>query len=366
MRHIVEHRVETCPFVQILDAPVPQGGNQLVEAFRHHSICTSPSRISKCPRSRLHPVVLAGAGFPWCRRRNSWWKWWNSCSLPFLLQKQIVDTPIPQAGHGVSVGFQGSLPGQDYCLVAEENVDIPVPHGCHCWGGVGGLRGLHPELNSAAFCGAEHVGSPVPHGCGGGRGLHGSRPDPNSAAASSHSPGAADEVFYRVVVFKIFSQIISPQRLQQVCWEWQRRTAAALIEQFGDTHSSWSWRWLVTGEVLEVLARRGTPPGQGGIEILARDDCGRLFDHAARVLPAVQVVRVLCRDSVPRQSAGHSSCATEGRFHSAVLEQGCVRQLPMVQTVQCSYVHRHPVLAFRTVEVPQIQSCHFSDSPEWG
>ena len=39
----------------------------------------------------------------------------------------------------------------------------------------------------------------------------------------------------------------------------------------------------------------------------------------------------------PRQSAGHSSCATEGRFHSAVLEQGCcrccVRQLPMVQTV---------------------------------
>ena len=25
----------------------------------------------------------------------------------------------------------------------------------------------------------------------------------------------------------------------------------------------------------------------------------------------------------PRQSAGHSSCATEGRFHSSVLEQGC-------------------------------------------
>ena len=31
------------------------------------SMCTSPSMVSKCPRSRLHPVVLAGTGFPWCR-----------------------------------------------------------------------------------------------------------------------------------------------------------------------------------------------------------------------------------------------------------------------------------------------------------
>ena len=28
-RHVVEYRIEACPFVQILDAPVPQGGNQL-------------------------------------------------------------------------------------------------------------------------------------------------------------------------------------------------------------------------------------------------------------------------------------------------------------------------------------------------
>ena len=34
------------------------------------SICTSPSRILKCPE------------FPWCRRRNSWWKCRNSCSWP--------------------------------------------------------------------------------------------------------------------------------------------------------------------------------------------------------------------------------------------------------------------------------------------
>ena len=45
----------------------------------------------------------------------------------------------------------------------------------------------------------------------------------------------------------------------------------------------------MTGEVHWVLARRGTPPGQGGRAILARDDCGRPFDHAARV-PAVSFV----------------------------------------------------------------------------
>ena len=62
----------------------------------------------------------------------------------------------------------------------------------------------------------------------------------------------------------------------------------------------------------------GTPPGQGGTEKLARADCGRPCDRAVCV-PAVQVVRVLCRDTVPRQSAGPSSCATEERF----IEQGC-------------------------------------------
>ena len=32
-RHTAEHRVDVLPYVQILDAPVPQGGDQLVEAL---------------------------------------------------------------------------------------------------------------------------------------------------------------------------------------------------------------------------------------------------------------------------------------------------------------------------------------------
>ena len=31
----VEHMADICPFVQVLDAPVPQMGNQLLEVFRH-------------------------------------------------------------------------------------------------------------------------------------------------------------------------------------------------------------------------------------------------------------------------------------------------------------------------------------------
>ena len=44
----------------------------------------SPSRLSKCPRSRLHPVLLAGAVCALLtRRQNSWWKYRRSS--PILL-----------------------------------------------------------------------------------------------------------------------------------------------------------------------------------------------------------------------------------------------------------------------------------------
>ena len=48
------------------------------------SMSRFPSRLSKCPRSRRHPVVLACVDLAWCswsrRRRSSWWR----CRLPCL------------------------------------------------------------------------------------------------------------------------------------------------------------------------------------------------------------------------------------------------------------------------------------------
>ena len=49
LKHVVEHRIEACPFVQILDAPVPQGGNQLVEAFRHLDLHI-PEQVIEVPK----------------------------------------------------------------------------------------------------------------------------------------------------------------------------------------------------------------------------------------------------------------------------------------------------------------------------
>ena len=83
--------------------------------------------------------------------------------------------------------------------LVEQKVDIPVPLGRGGRGGVGVLEGLRRGQNSTAFGGAEHVENLVPRGGG----LHGFRPGQVSSASSSHSPGAADEVFY-MLVFALF------------------------------------------------------------------------------------------------------------------------------------------------------------------
>ena len=70
-RHIVEHRIEASSFVQILDAPVPQGGNQLVEAFQHLDLHV-PKLVVEVPKISSSPRRSRRRRFLWCRRRNSW------------------------------------------------------------------------------------------------------------------------------------------------------------------------------------------------------------------------------------------------------------------------------------------------------
>ena len=71
-RHIVEHKIEACPLVQILDASVPKGGNQLVEAFRDLDL-RIPGLVIEVPKISFSPLSFSQAP-SWCRRRNSWWK----------------------------------------------------------------------------------------------------------------------------------------------------------------------------------------------------------------------------------------------------------------------------------------------------
>ena len=178
--------------MQILDAPVPQGGNQLVEAFQHLVLHVPGQEIevlkisSSSRRSRRRRVLLV-------RTAEQLVEVLEFVSSAVVFQQQIVDAP-------------GSL--KDFsldriiCCVWEQTVDIPIPHGRCGRAGLGGLQGARPGQNSRAFCGAEHVDIPVRQGRGVGTGLLGLRPDPNSAASSAHSPGAADEVF--TVVFRTF------------------------------------------------------------------------------------------------------------------------------------------------------------------
>ena len=110
-RHTVEHRIDACPFVQILDAPVPQEGDQLVEACRHidlpipEQVIEVPKISSPTRRSRRRTVFLS------TQTAEQLVEVPEFVQFAFLLQQWIVDAPILQAGRGFSESFQGSLPG---------------------------------------------------------------------------------------------------------------------------------------------------------------------------------------------------------------------------------------------------------------
>ena len=89
-------------------------------------------------------------------------------------------------------------------MLAEQNVDIPVPHGRAGRAGQAGLQGFSQGQGSTAFSGADLVDTPVPQGRGGFGGPQGFLPS-SSGASSSHSPGAVDEAF--TGFFRTFPQI---------------------------------------------------------------------------------------------------------------------------------------------------------------
>ena len=64
-------------------------------------------------------------------------------------EEQIADTPVPR--RGIYGGSQGFHPGQSSTAVAEQIVDIPVPHGSHIQDP--GLASLPSEVAGEAFQG---------------------------------------------------------------------------------------------------------------------------------------------------------------------------------------------------------------------
>ena len=157
-RHTVEQIIETFVPVQVLDAPVPQMGTQLVE-FMQKLDSATPEQVIEVPKlsqDRIPQRLVE--------------------SRPPQMAEQLVEVP--------TVLSFSSLQQQS----AEQIIDIPAPRRRR---GHGGLQGLRPEQSStASFSSAErisertvvlHVDIPVPGREGRASGLQGFLPGQGSA-----------------------------------------------------------------------------------------------------------------------------------------------------------------------------------------
>ena len=93
--------------MQILNAPVPQGGNQLVEAFRHLDLHV-PEVVIEVPKISSSRRRCRRRRVPLVQTAEQLVEVLEFVSFAFLFQQQIVDAPGRP---------QGLLPGQDCSLV---------------------------------------------------------------------------------------------------------------------------------------------------------------------------------------------------------------------------------------------------------
>ena len=116
------------PFVQILDVPVPQMGNQLVQLLQLFDTQTPVEQFTAVPKISQDSTVPRVVD---CRRpqlAEQLVEVPTVLSLAFLQQQtaeQIIDIPVPR-GRGNYRGLQGLSPGQGSL---QRTVDFPVPGG---------------------------------------------------------------------------------------------------------------------------------------------------------------------------------------------------------------------------------------------
>ena len=123
--------------VQVLDAPVPQMGTQVVEFTQKIDALSLVEQVIAVPKIPLDRIPQRSA----VRRPQ---KAKQLLEVPTVLSfsslqqqtaKQIIDTPVPHRRRRGQGGLQGFSSGQNSTArTVEKNVDIPVP--------AGGLRDL--------------------------------------------------------------------------------------------------------------------------------------------------------------------------------------------------------------------------------
>ena len=134
MRHVLEDLGSVCPFVQILDLPVPQTVDNVTDALRMldrpmaEQVIEVPTiSCSPCPSRSPIPEPQTAEQLVEVPTVLS------PTRIALRIAEQIVDTPVPQ-GRGKRRG-QGFLPGQSSTAVSsakrisertvEQIVDIP-------------------------------------------------------------------------------------------------------------------------------------------------------------------------------------------------------------------------------------------------
>ena len=180
LRHTVDQIVVAVSALPTFDVPVPQTVDQLVGALLHldtpipeHAIFEVPniSCPSRFPRSALREPQKAE----------------QLVEAPTLVSLvEVIEQPvgIPVVGGiGVGRGLSGFLPGQSSSSV-EQIADTPVPRR----GIYGGSQGFHPVQSSTAVA-EQIVDIPVPHGS---RHLQ----DPGLASLPSEVAGEALQGFF--------------------------------------------------------------------------------------------------------------------------------------------------------------------------
>ena len=127
----VEHIADVVPMVQILDIPVLQGADQLVEVWRHLDFHI-PEQVIEVPKisaSSCHSRKVLVVP----QKAEQLVEVPTIVSFSSLQQRtveQIIDIPVPgRGGGGGRRGLQSLLPGQNTTAQSAQIVDIPVPRG---------------------------------------------------------------------------------------------------------------------------------------------------------------------------------------------------------------------------------------------
>ena len=175
-RHTVEHitdLVRVAPMVQILDAPVPQTGEQLPDMLSFFdALMPVPEQVIEVPKILFDDVPLRAAvrdtqlgeqlvevpTEPVYVAMVLASKVYSRREIRRILSglgstasgSRVVDNPVPQGrgGGGARGGLEGSRAGQNSTEYLEQIVEIPVPQDRREGGG--GLQGSLPVQNSAA------------------------------------------------------------------------------------------------------------------------------------------------------------------------------------------------------------------------